>query len=187
MGGSVDDGSGEMTQPAETQEKDESVVHTFEVGDWAVHPSHGVGRVTAIEEKSFGEAVSLVYVMNIVGSELKVMVPMTAAQVVGLRPVMQAHDAEELFAVLATQEAAVATQTWNRRFRAYTEMLASGSPTEIAKVLRDMNRLKFDKDLSFGERRLLDQARNLLVEEMALALDQTAEAITARVDGIFSN
>jgi CarD family transcriptional regulator len=66
-------------------------------------------------------------------------------------------------------------------------MLASGSPSEIAKVLRDMKRLKFDKELSFGERRLLDQAQALLVEELALALDETAEAVAARVDSIFSS
>jgi hypothetical protein len=63
----------------------------------------------------------------------------------------------------------VDVQSWNRRLRAYTEMLKSGLPSEIAKGLRDMYRLKFDKDLSLGERRLLDQARSLLVQELALA------------------
>lgn len=172
-----------MTQQAETQ----SGSHQFRAGEWAVHPSHGVGRVTAIEEKSFGGTPNTVYVLHIVGSDLKVMVPMNAVEMVGLRPVMSDSAAEALFDVLATPEAAVSTQTWNRRFRAYTEMLASGSPTEIAKVLRDMNRLKSDKELSFGERRLLDQARGLLVEELALAKGQTAAEITTRVDDIFTS
>jgi CarD family transcriptional regulator len=79
-----------MTQPAESQsDADDAGIHSFEVDDWAVHPSHGVGKVTAIEEKSFGGTPSLVYVMNIVGSELKVMVPMSTAGMVGLRPVIR--------------------------------------------------------------------------------------------------
>lgn len=161
--------------------------HSFCVGDWAVHPSHGVGRVAAIEEKTFGGTLTVVYVLNIVGSELKVMVPMTTAQMVGLRPVMSSEEADGIFDVLNTEETAVPSQTWNRRFRAYTEMLASGDPTEIAKVLRDMHRLKFDKELSFGERRLLDQALSLLVEEMALAQASTRDQITARVEAIFTH
>ncbi len=171
-----------MTQAAEAQIE----TPKFEVDDFAVHPSHGLGKVTAIEEKSFGGTASLVYVLNIIGSELKVMVPMHAAEMVGLRRVMSAAEAESLFDILATSETAVPTQTWNRRFRAYTEMLSSGSPEEIAKVLRDMYRLKGAKDLSFGERRLLDQARSLLVEEMALAQGETTEAIKERVDAIFA-
>lgn len=180
-----------MNQPAASQSTDATAdgdeERAFKVGDWAVHPSHGLGRVDAIEEKSFGGTPSVVFVLDIIGSELKVMVPLTAAKVVGLRPVMTPKQAEELFDLLATDETAVTTQTWNRRFRAYTEMLASGSATEIAKVLRDMSRLKSDKELSFGERRLLDQAGSLLVEEMAVALDKTSEEITERIDKVFSN
>lgn len=172
-----------MTEPAKIQADSP----TFVVGDWAVHPSHGVGRVTAIEEKTFGGTPSVLYVLDIAGSGLKVMVPLAAVEMVGLRPVMSDSDAEALFDILKTTEAAVPTQTWNRRFRAYTEMLASGSPAEIAKVLRDMNRLKVDKELSFGERRLLDQARSLLVDEMALAKGQSVDAIKGRVEEIFTS
>src|SRR5207302_1974717 len=80
---------------------------------------------------------------------------------VGLRRVMSKKEADKVLRILRAPEVAVDLQPWNRRFRAYTEMLKSGSPYEIAKVLRDMYRLKFDKNLSFGERRLLDQAKSL--------------------------
>lgn len=160
--------------------------YSFNIGDWAVHPSHGVGRVDAIEEKDLGGTAAQVYVMQIQGSDLKVMVPLTAAARVGLRPVMEKAQAEGLFDVLATPEAAVNIQPWNRRFRAYSEMLASGDPAEIAKVLRDMNRLKGDKELSFGERRLLDQALSLLKEEMALALETPPESVDTRIEEIFA-
>ena len=86
---------------------------------------------------------------------------------------------QEIIDILRAPEVAVDMQPWNRRFRAYTEMLKSGAPAEIAKVLRDMYRLKFDKDLSFGERRLLDQAKSLLVQELALA----KKVDPARIEG----
>lgn len=64
-------------------------------------------------------------------------------------------------------------------------MLKSGLPAEIAKVLRDMYRLKFDKDLSFGERRLLDQARSLLIQELALAKKVQRTVIEGEILEIF--
>jgi CarD family transcriptional regulator len=86
---------------------------------------------------------------------------------------------------MRAREVAVDLQPWSRRFRAYTEMIKSGSPHEVAKVLRDMYRLKFDKDLSFGERRLLDQAKSLLMKELAAAKKMTEAALQAQVDEMF--
>ena len=160
--------------------------HSFKVGDMAVHPSHGVGQVEQIEERELGGTKSACYVLKIVDTGLKVMVPREAAARVGLRPVMKKRDAQKILEVLRAPEVAVDLQPWNRRFRAYTEMLKSGLPAEIAKVLRDMYRLKFDKDLSFGERRLLDQARSLLIQELALAKKVDRSAIEGEIQQIFS-
>ena len=135
--------------------------YTFKVGDMAVHPSHGVGEVERMEDRDFGGSKNTsCYVIKIRDTGLKVMIPPEAVQRVGLRPVMKKKEAQKILDILKAPEVAVDVQPWNRRFRAYTEMLKSGLPSEIAKVLRDMYRLKFDKDLSFGERRLLDQARS---------------------------
>lgn len=174
---------------AETLEKlGETIDLTIEfaVGEVAVHPAHGVGTVQGIEEKNLGGTTSQVYVLQILGSGLKVMVPKDAAGRVGLRRVMSADEADTILEVLRTQEVAVTMQPWNRRFRAYTEMIASGSATEIAKVLRDMHRLKFDKELSFGERRLLDQAKGLLVQELALAKASGAAEMESAIEQIFA-
>lgn len=160
----------------------------FEIttGMLVVHPAHGAGRVENIEERSFGGSATMVYVLQILGSGLKVMVPRDAAMRVGLRPVMSPTEADEILTVLSSREIAVTVQPWNRRFRAYTEMLASGSAHEVAKVLRDMSRLRMDKDLSFGERKLLDQARNLLAQELALAHGVTGEEMAERIESLFS-
>lgn len=159
---------------------------TFRVGDKAVHPSHGVGEVMELEQRELGGRNATIYVLRIMDTGLKVMVPMEAAERVGLRRVMQADQAEEIFDILKAPEVAVDVQPWSRRFRAYTEMLKSGLPTEIAKVLRDMYRLKFDKDLSFGERRLLDQARSLLVQELALAKEVEPASIEGEIKQILT-
>ncbi len=158
----------------------------FKIGDKAVHPSHGVGEVTAIESRDFGGTTGIYYILKILDNGMKVMVPVTAATQVGLRFVMSAKEADAVFATMAAPEVAVDLQPWSKRFRAYTEMIKSGSPHEIAKVLRDMHRLRFDKDLSFGERRLLDQAKSILVKELALAKGVTEAELVAQVTKIFS-
>ncbi len=108
------------------------------------------------------------------------MVPTTAVAQVGLRRVMSPREADTVLDTMKKREVAVDLQPWSRRFRAYTEMIKSGSPHEIAKVLRDMHRLKFDKELSFGERRLLDQAKALLFKELAFIEEATKRTLPRR-------
>jgi len=159
---------------------------SFQVGDMAVHPAHGVGEVTGIERRDLGGSMNVFYVMKIIDSGLKVMIPTGSVAQVGLRRVMSKKEADKVLRILRAPEVAVDVQPWNRRFRAYTEMLKSGSPYEIAKVLRDMYRLKFDKDLSFGERLLLDQAKSLLVKELALAKQVKPLAMEGEISQIFT-
>jgi CarD family transcriptional regulator len=158
----------------------------FQVGDKAVHPAHGVAEVTAIEPREIGGTRTTFYILRILDNAMKVLVPTTAATQVGLRAVMTDKEANNILSTMRAREVAVDVQPWSRRFRVYTEMIKSGSPTEIAKVLRDMNRLKFDKDLSFGERRLLDQARGLLLKELALAKRKTEADMAEEIRRIFS-
>ena len=158
----------------------------FKVGDKAVHPAHGVGEVTAIEQREIGGTRATFYILRILDNGMKVMVPMGVAQQVGLRGIMSDKEANNILATMRAREVAVDVQPWSRRFRVYTEMIKSGAPIEIAKVLRDMNRLKFDKDLSFGERRLLDQARSLLLKELAFAKKKTEAEMADEIARIFS-
>jgi CarD family transcriptional regulator, regulator of rRNA transcription len=158
----------------------------FQVGDKAVHPAHGVGEVTAIEQREIGGTRTTFYILRILDNAMKVLVPTTAATQVGLRAVMTDKEANNIISTMRAREVAVDVQPWSRRFRVYTEMIKSGSPVEIAKVLRDMNRLKFDKDLSFGERRLLDQARALLLKELALAKRKTEADMAEEIRRIFT-
>lgn len=156
----------------------------FKVGDMAVHPAHGVGEVVDIEEKDIAGQRQPFYVLRIVDSGMKVMVAVLSADRTGLRDVISKRDAGRVVKVLEADEVAVRAQPWNRRYREYTSMLSSGSPFEVAKVLRDLCRLKSEKELSFGERRLLEQARNLLVTELALAKRCKESRVQEEIAGI---
>jgi CarD family transcriptional regulator len=157
----------------------------FKVGDMAVYPAHGVGEITAIQKRSLGGKERSFYILKVVENGMKIMVPVETATTAGLRPVMSRKEGKKVFEILKSDEVAVRTQPWNRRYREYMEMLKSGSPFEVAKVLRDLYRLKSDKDLSFGERRLLDTARALLVTELSLALKTKEKNIEKEIHGIF--
>ncbi len=160
---------------------------TFKIGDKAVHPKHGVGEVTAIEHRELGGTKGMFYILKILDNGMKVMVPTNAASQAGLRGIMSQKEADAVLDTMRAREVAVDLQPWSRRFRAYTEMVQSGLPHEVAKVLRDMHRLKFDKDLSFGERHLLDRAKSLLMKELAFAKRVSESQLAEEVAGIFRN
>ena len=157
----------------------------FKVGGKAVYPAHGVGEITEIQTKMVAGRERNFYVLKIIENGMKIMVPVETATSTGLREVISRDDANEVMDILKSTKIAVKTQPWNRRYREYMDMLKSGSPREVAKVLRDLNRLKGDKDLSFGERRLLDTARSLLVAELALALEIPESDIESQIQTIF--
>ena len=159
---------------------------TFKVGDKAVHPAHGVGEITSIEKREIAGNKKAFYILKILDSGMTVMVPTDGVERLGLRQVISKREAKKVLEILKKDEVAVTSQPWNRRYREYTDMLKSGSPFEGAKVLRDLFRLKSDKELSFGERRLLDQARSLLVTELALARRCKEQRVAQEIEGILT-
>jgi len=158
----------------------------FKIGDKAVYPAHGVGEITEILSRKLGGQERQFYTLKVLENGMKIMVPVSTAAAAGLRPIVSADDANAVFDVLKSDDVAVKTQPWNRRYREYMDMLKSGSPFEVAKVLRDLYRLKFEKELSFGERRLLDTANTLLIVELSLALEIKEDEIKKRVEEIFT-
>jgi CarD family transcriptional regulator len=158
---------------------------TFKIGDKAVYPAHGVAEVTGIENRDIAGKPKAFYILKLVDSGMRLMIPTDGAARAGLRTVISKKDADKVLQILKSDEIAVDAQPWNRRYREYMDMLKSGSPFEVAKVLRDLYRLKGDKDLSFGERRLLDTARSLLVTELALARKIKEDRVEKEILGIF--
>jgi CarD family transcriptional regulator len=91
-----------------------------------------------------------------------------------------------VYGILKQKDISVDSATWNRRYREYMEKIKTGSVFEIAEVLRDLYLLKFDKDLSFGERKMLDTARNLLIKELSLAKGVNEDDIETDLKQIFN-
>ena len=145
------------------------MVRQFKVGDKAVYPAHGVAQITGIESREIAGQKKEFYILRILDTEMKLMIPTDGAKRAGLRDVITKNEAKKVIEILKDPSIAVTVQPWNKRYREYTEMLTSGSAFEVAKVLRDLHRVKEEKELSFSERRLLEQARNLVVTELALA------------------
>ena len=147
-------------------------MYEFKVGENAVYPKHGVGKVTAIETKEIMGDTHVFYTVKIDETGMKIMVPKNNAVNVGLRPVINSDEAEKVIEILKEKDVKIDTQTWNRRYREYMEKIKTGSVYEIAEVLRDLFLLKVDKELSFGEKQMLAKARNLLMNELSLAKDK---------------
>jgi CarD family transcriptional regulator len=153
--------------------KSNIVASSLKVGDNAVYPGHGVGRVLSIDTKEIMGTKHSFFTIEIIETGMKIMIPATNLQNVGLRPIISESEAQEVIRILKMNEAKVDNQTWNRRYREYMEKIKTGSVFEIAEVLRDLFLLKVDKELSFGERKLLDTARGLLLKELRLATKST--------------
>ena len=153
---------------------------SFKVGDMAVYPAHGVGVIQAIETKSIsGDKKASFYVLRILDTGVTIMIPTANVEQVGLRRVMDAKAVSSIYKILKNRETGIEPQPWNRRYRQYMDKLKSGSPFEIAEVLRNLLLLKGEKVLSFGERKMLDTARTLLVKEISLARSVSEEAVEA--------
>jgi CarD family transcriptional regulator len=158
----------------------------FSVGDKAVYPVHGVAEVVGLEQRDIGGNQTPVYILKIVDTGLKIMVPTMNAGSVGLRELITSKQAKEVYAILKSRDVPRDTQTWNRRYREYMEKIKTGSVFEIAEVLRDLSVLRATKDLSFGERKMLETARGLMIKELALAKGVPEDKISAEIDAIFS-
>ena len=154
----------------------------FKVGDKAVYPAQGVAEVIKIEEKDIAGTRQRFYVLRILDTDRKIMVPVSNASAVGLRQVISEQEIREIFDILRERTIAFDNQTWNRRYRGFMDKIKTGSIYDVAEVLRDLYRLKTDKQLSFGERRMLDTARTLIVKEIAIARAQTEENVRNEIE-----
>lgn len=158
----------------------------FKEGDKAVYPAHGVGEVQAIETREIAGSKHQFYILKILENGMTIMVPTKNVKSVGLREIINNEEVERVYEILRERDITVDNQTWNRRYREYMDKIKTGSVYEIAEVLRDLSMLKYVKELSFGERKMLDTAKNLLVKELAIAEDTTEEDVLERIREIFT-
>ena len=158
----------------------------FKIGDMAVYPAHGVGIIEKIETQEISGCQQDFYVMRILDNDMLIMIPTNNVGNVGLRDIIGQREVIELYSILEERDVVLDSQTWNRRYREYMDKIKSGSVFEVAEVYRDLLILKLEKELSFGERKMLDTARGLLVKEISLAKKIEEEKVEEDLDRIFS-
>jgi CarD family transcriptional regulator len=158
----------------------------FKIGDLAVYPAHGVGVIERIESQKISGLTQDFYVMRILENDMIIMIPTQNVGSVGLRGIIGQKEVPKLYSILKKKKINADNQTWNRRYREYMEKIKTGSVFEVAEVYRDLLTLKVDKELSFGERKMLDTARTLLVKEISLAKRVKEEQIERDLEKIFS-
>jgi CarD family transcriptional regulator len=159
----------------------------FNVGDKAVYPGHGVGVIRDIEELDLGEAKATVYVLKILDNGMTIKVPLHNASALGMRNVINENQVSKVYEVLKDRDVPTDNQTWNRRYREYLNKIQSGDPVEVAKVLRDLALLRAQKNLSFGERKMYDQASSLLIQEIAVARELNEADVRSELEEIFKS
>ena len=157
----------------------------FEIGDKAVYPGHGVGIIEAIETKSIVGKIQTFYILRILDNGMTIMIPRDHVETVRLRGVIRKIDVAKVIHILKNRDVTIDNQTWNRRYREYMEKINTGSIYEIAEVLRDLHLLRAEKELSFGERKIMDMAKNLLVKELAIARDVRESDVLREIKTIF--
>lgn len=159
----------------------------FCVDDLAVYPAHGVGRIEAVESRNIGGEDQSFYIMRILENDMVIMIPTKNVTSVGLREIIAEEDVSGVYDILGEKEIPPDNQTWNRRYRDYMEKIKTGSLFEVAGVFRDLFLLKETKDLSFGERKLLDTAQTLLLKELSIAKDCTEEIILSEIESLLES
>ena len=152
----------------------------FNVGDQIVYPMHGAGTIDSIEEKDIlGEKQSY-YILRMPG-EIKVMVPVDKAEQVGVRNIIDKTSADKVFSLLSQDETEM-DKNWNKRYRDNMEKIKSGDIYEIADVVRNLSFKQKEKGLSTGEKKMLTNAKQILVSELVLAEQADQNEIEELVD-----
>ena len=157
----------------------------FNIGDQIVYPMHGAGTIDSIEEKDvLGEKQSY-YILKMPG-EVKVMVPIAKAEEVGVRSIIDKSSADRVFQVLEQDETEM-NKNWNKRYRDNMDKLKSGDIYEIADVVRNLAFKQKEKGLSTGEKKMLDNAKQILVSELVLVENSNTDDIEEQVNNKINN
>lgn len=160
----------------------------FNVGDKIVYPMHGAGTIDSIEEKNILGENQFYYVIRMPG-EVKVMVPTDRAEQIGVRNVIGKEEAEKVISILGEDETEM-SQNWNKRYRDNMEKMKSGSVYEVADVVRNLSFKQKEKGLSTGEKKMLFNAKQILVSELVLvehaSQDEVEELINNKINLSFN-
>lgn len=140
----------------------------FNVGDKIVYPMHGAGIIEAIEEKEILGERKRYYVMKMPLGNMKVMIPINNVENIGIRDVIGQKDADKVFKSFETRSHEQPSN-WNKRYRENMEKIKSGDVFEVADVVKSLMLREKNRGLSTGERKMLHNAKQILISELVLA------------------
>jgi len=144
---------------------------TYRVGGKVVYPSQGIGIIEDIVDKPILGSKHSFYVIRIVDTGATIMSPVDKAEEIGIREVSTPRDVTKAIKILKDESAITPNENWNKRQKKYQTKLKAGCFLDIAEVYRDLSLLQSAKILSFGERKILENVRQLLSDEIAAAKD----------------
>ena len=139
----------------------------FNVGDKIVYPMHGAGVIHAIEKKNILNEEQDYYIISMPG-EVKVMVPTQKAEEIGVRNIIDKNDVSKVLNILEEDETEM-SDNWNKRYRDNMDKMKSGDIYEVADVVRNLSFKQKEKGLSTGEKKMLNNAKQILISELVLA------------------
>ncbi len=152
----------------------------FRQGDKIVHPMHGAGVVERVVQQKINGVMRDYYVLKLPVRSMVVMIPTHNCTEIGVRPVMDADQAERLLCDLPNIEVDM-EQNWTRRYRENMERLKSGDLMQVAQVIKSLLQRDAQRGLSTGERKMLHSAKEILISEVVLAQSVEYEAVEARI------
>lgn len=154
----------------------------FKIGDKVVYPMHGAGVIEAIEEKEVLGEKRRYYILRLPVGDMKVMIPINHSGTTGLREVFDDQGVKRVMSILG-EDITVMSTNWNRRYRANLEKIKSGDIYEVAEVVRNLIKRDKEKGLSSGERKMLENARQILISELVLATELEEEKALSMIEG----
>lgn len=160
----------------------------FTPGQLVVYPAQGVGKIERVDcQQVCGEQTEF-FIVNILTSNIVLMVPIKSASAVGLRPLASLEEAAAAMDMLKdfSCPSPVVGQNWNRRQREYNERLKQGTLLSVAGIIKELFLISCAKELSFGEKRLLEQAMNFVSLELAHIWSCPPEEVVAKINEIFA-
>ncbi len=167
-------------------QEEDTPVREFEVGDLAVYPAYGVCKIEAVEKRVINNETHDFFIMKGIENGMVIMIPVKNIKASGLREIIPENQISKVYEVMSKKnDPNEDTQTWNRRYREYMDKIKTGSLFDVAEVFRDLFLLRLEKDLSFGERKLFDQASSLLLKELSTAKNTDEATIMSEIESLF--
>lgn len=156
----------------------------YQLNQLVVYPSHGVANVKRIEQKLIGGVYKTFYVLHVLASQMSIIVPVAEANK-HIRPISTDAFAKAVIEFIEHGKVKdLDNSSWNRRYREFMETLKAGELLEVAKVYKQLLNIKGKKDLSFGERKMLDHAKSLLVQELSASLGHKEDDVYIQLSTI---